>query len=170
MVSVKDDQIVVYLRGGLPGEYRFIVNRAGVGEATAAGDANKFQYNTVITSIDNATGSEAGGTRIKINGFNFVPQETIVFIGDEINWICDLDEDASTSTELYCVTPPKHFRYTTPQRVIVTTRILFDSVCQGSCEFTYDSTMTLSCGAPSDSVASAGARLLSEDQLGLPDY
>ncbi|CAD8206675.1 unnamed protein product [Paramecium pentaurelia] len=170
VVSVKDDEIVVYLRGGLPGEYRFIVNRAGVGEATAAGDANKFQYNTVITSIENASGSDAGGTRIKINGFNFVPQETIVFIGDEINWICDLDEDASSSTELYCVTPPKHYRYTTPQQVIVTTRILFDSICQGNCEFTYDSTQTLACGAPSDSTASEGSRLLSEDQLGLPDY
>ncbi|CAD8069993.1 unnamed protein product [Paramecium primaurelia] len=170
VVNGKDDEIVVYLRGGLPGEYRFIVNRAGVGEATAAGDANKFQYNTVITCIENASGSDAGVTRIKINGFNFVPQETIVFIGDEIYFVCDLDEDAFSSTELYSVTPPKNYRYTSPQQVIVTTRILFDSICQGNCEFTYDSTQTLACGAPSDSTASEGSRLLSEDQIGLPDY
>ena len=34
---VTDTEIVVYLRGGLPGTYTFSVNRANVGEATAVG-------------------------------------------------------------------------------------------------------------------------------------
>ena len=39
---MSDTEIVVYLRGGLPGVYTYSVNRANVGEATAVGEANKF--------------------------------------------------------------------------------------------------------------------------------
>jgi hypothetical protein len=40
-----------------------------------------------VTKSDDsaAVGSEAGGTRLKITGVNFIPEETIVFIGPRIN-------------------------------------------------------------------------------------
>lgn len=103
----------------MPGDYRLTVFKDGVGKSFASGDVNKFSYQTLITSVKkaddtDAVGSEAGGTRLKIVGTNFIPAETIVFIGNQINWICALDEAASTATELYCTTPPRHEAYTTP--------------------------------------------------------
>ena len=61
-----------------------------------------------------AKGSEAGGTVIKITGSNFVADETMVFIGDAINWICEIDESRFTSEVIYCTVPAKFEFYNNP--------------------------------------------------------
>lgn len=45
---------------------------------------------------------------IKITGSNFVAGETMVFIGNAINWICEIDETRFTSEEIYCTVPAKN--------------------------------------------------------------
>jgi hypothetical protein len=49
-----------------------------------------------------------------IKGSNFIISETIVFIGNAINWICEIDESRSTETEIYCTVPAKNPFYSTP--------------------------------------------------------
>lgn len=118
VTETTDTELKCYLRGGMPGDYQIYIVREGYGKSSST--VNTFSYETLIQSVTKdddsaAVGSEAGGTRIKITGTNFIPSETIIFIGDRVNWICQLDEGASSATELYCTTPPRHESYTTPQ-------------------------------------------------------
>ena len=78
VISVTNTLIKVYLRGGMPGNYRVTVTRKDYGNSYADADANLFKYIVPITSVtledgtSEAKGSEAGGTVIKITGSNFV--------------------------------------------------------------------------------------------------
>ncbi|CAD8178892.1 unnamed protein product [Paramecium pentaurelia] len=111
VLSITDTQIKVYLRGGMPGNYRIIVTRKNYGDSYANNDDNLFQYIIPINSVtledgtSQAKGSEAGGTVIKITGSNFVQGETLVFIGKAVNWICEIDETRFTSEIIYCTVP-----------------------------------------------------------------
>lgn len=60
-----------------------------------------------------------------------------VFIGDGINSLCKIIE--ISSTEITCVIPRMHEDYLPglPQEVVVTGRVLEESVCRGNCAFTY---------------------------------
>lgn len=123
----------------MPGEYNFVVIRSGIGKSYSSGTNGKFTYAINVNSISPKVGSDAGGTRITISGSNFSPSETIVFIGDKINWICELDASVSTSTHLECITPPRSdsAAYDSPVNVVVTTRVTLESTCVGICTFQY---------------------------------
>ena len=105
----------------MPGEYRVTVNRKAFGNSYAFTDDNLLKYIIPVTSVtledgtSAAKGSEAGGTVIKITGSNFVADETIVFIGDAVNWICEIDESRFTSEVIYCTVPAKYEFYNNPQ-------------------------------------------------------
>ena len=94
MVSLDsgNNQVTVYLRGGMPGDYIVVVNRKNYGRSSPAnaGD-NKFSYGAFITGVSPNTGSEAGGTVITITGYNFAVAESLAFIGTAVNWYCDID-------------------------------------------------------------------------------
>lgn len=69
------------------------MNIIGVGEALPnATTINDFAYELVINSVTPLTGSYNGGTLVTIQGINFSPalDETLVFVGDELNWMCNV--------------------------------------------------------------------------------
>lgn len=93
ILKLNDTYIKVGIPGGLAGKYKVQVNLIGVGEALPSNSAvNDFTYELVITSVTPATGSYNGGTLVDISGINFSTaiDETLVFIGDELNWICNV--------------------------------------------------------------------------------
>lgn len=93
ILKLNDTYIKVGIPGGLAGKYKVQVNLIGVGEALPSNSAvNDFTYELVITSVTPATGSYNGGTLLDISGINFSTaiDETLVFIGDELNWICNV--------------------------------------------------------------------------------
>lgn len=53
-------------------------------------DVNAFTYELIIHSVSPSSGSYYGGTLINIKGINFSDKkdETLVFVGNEINWMC----------------------------------------------------------------------------------
>lgn len=136
VVSVTETEIEVWLRGGMPGDYRVQINRKDVGNSYANANDNLLQYIIPVTSVtladgtSPARGSEAGGTVIKITGDNFVEGETIVFVGVAINWICEIDESRFTKNVIYCTVPPRYEFYNTPDHlVVVTLQITLESTC-----------------------------------------
>jgi hypothetical protein len=58
----------------------------------ATADADAFQYLFSITSISPNTGSYNGGTLLTITGNNFSPEysDTLVYVGDTTNWLCNI--------------------------------------------------------------------------------
>lgn len=46
-----DTDIKVYLRGGMPGNYKIIVTRKDWGSSYSTGDANLFKYIIPISSV-----------------------------------------------------------------------------------------------------------------------
>jgi hypothetical protein len=57
VVAVIDTEVTVYLRGGMPGDYRFIVTRKDWGSSSATGDANLFKYIIPVTGVTLADGT-----------------------------------------------------------------------------------------------------------------
>jgi hypothetical protein len=76
---------------------------------------------------------------LTINGLNFATSAGTnnVFIGDAKNSICKVL--SSTPTSIVCQVPRMLDDYTTGQalNVVVTGRIIEESICSGSCSFTY---------------------------------
>lgn len=85
------------------------------------------------------SGSYYGGTLINIKGINFSPalDETLVFVGDEINWMCNVEE--LNTTDILCRTPPisPYYNASVVQGVVLTNRLMVDNTCGGLCGFTY---------------------------------
>lgn len=132
--------IKVGLSGGLAGDYKVKVNIPALGDSVAfsAGD-DIFSYKVTVTSVSPSTGSINGGSLITITGTNFdtTAQQTLVFIGQTINWICSIE--SITSTTITCRVPAISEDYSpgAAQDVVVTTRLIVQSKCEGTCKFTY---------------------------------
>lgn len=93
ILTLNDSYIKVGIPGGLTGKYKVEVNLIGVGEAIPnTTNVNDFAYELVINSVTPSTGSYYGGTLINLKGVNFSPalDETLVFIGNELNWMCNV--------------------------------------------------------------------------------
>lgn len=91
VLTLNDTYIKVGIPGGLTGRYKVQVNLIGLGEAIPNNtNANDFAYELIINSVSPSSGSYYGGTLINIKGVNFSPalDETLVFVGNEINWMC----------------------------------------------------------------------------------
>jgi hypothetical protein len=91
VLTLNDTYIKVGIPGGLTGKYKVQVNLIGLGEAIPNNtNANDFAYELIINSVSPSSGSYYGGTLINIKGVNFSPalDETLVFVGNEINWMC----------------------------------------------------------------------------------
>ena len=86
-----------------------MVRVAGLGDSVAAsaGD-DTFVYEVKINSISPTTGSYYGGTLLTISGKNFATaaQQSLVFVGDELNQFCIIE--TVSETQITCRTPIIH--------------------------------------------------------------
>ncbi|KAM3144741.1 hypothetical protein pb186bvf_003050 [Paramecium bursaria] len=167
IISISGNDITVWLRGGMPGDYQVIINRVGYGVSKPQSSAsNLFSYGVFVKSVTPSSGSEAGGTVITITGTNIVLSETLVFIGNTVNWYCNIDTAKSTNDQIVCTTPPRSdmTTYSQPVQVIIVTRGSLESTCaQGStCTFFYDPTLTPVLSYPTGVTPVSGSRLLQE--------
>lgn len=171
VLEANDTHLYVRIPGGLPGAFYVNVNVQGLGYSEAASEeANTFTYGIFVSSVTPNTGSINGGTILTITGSNFSPilLENQVYIGDAINWNCDVI--SVTTTTITCRTPPIGVNYTLDQPVIVVGRAMVDSECTGTCTFTYnnDTYPTVSGTIASsyvagDSITLTGASLVNND-------
>lgn len=107
VLKLNDTYIKVGIPGGLTGKYKVEVNIIGVGEALPnTANVNSFNYELVINSVTPSSGSYNGGTLLHLQGINFSPalDETLVFVGDELNWMCNVE--SLNTTDILCRTPP----------------------------------------------------------------
>jgi hypothetical protein len=87
-------------------------------------------------------------------GTNFAPDDTVVFIGSAMNWICSVL--TSTATQLTCITPPRSpiAEYDTAVEITVTSKLVDEAkvICGSgaTCTFTYAEGKTPSQTAPAD--------------------
>ena len=91
VLNLNDSYIRVGIPGGLAGNYKVQVNLIGIGEILpTTSTVTDFTYELVITGISPSTGSYYGGTLVHLTGLNFAPalDETLIYIGNEINWFC----------------------------------------------------------------------------------
>lgn len=77
---------------------------------------------------------------LTITGSNFSPasQQTLVYIGDTLNWFCNIE--SITSTQIKCRTPMISSSYSpgTAVNVYASTRLIIINSCpSGACTFTY---------------------------------
>ena len=144
-VSVAGDEIVAGLPGGIAGSFTLVVWRNGFGNSIAATvGADSFTYEVVVNSISPITGNYYGGTLVTIDGINFATgsQETLVFVGDQLNQMCKIE--TITTTQITCRTPAIHQndvadgKVNTPLDVKVATRLVQLSTCGGTCTFAYN--------------------------------
>lgn len=65
----------------------------------------------MITSITPTNGSYNGGTLIHLKGINFdtAIDETLVFVGNALNWFCNVE--SLNTTDIFCRTPPVNPSY-----------------------------------------------------------
>ena len=120
--------------------------------------ASLFQYQIFVYDINPTSGSFGGGYNITISGANFASIDTTnVFIGSAMNTVCNVQE--INSTTIICNMPMIDSSYisNTTQSIIVTGRIVETSVCQGSCQFTYDITQTNNVTKLANSIYSTGS-------------
>lgn len=142
IIKLNDTYIQAGIPGGLPGSFKVQVQISGLGMALPnTTSCNDFTYQLVITSVTPTSGSYNGGTLIHIQGKNFssAVDETLVFVGNAINWLCNLV--SVNTTDILCRTPPFNPTYniSTPQTVLLTNRLMVDNTCDNSsgCVFTY---------------------------------
>jgi hypothetical protein len=91
ILTLNDTYIKVGIPGGLAGKFKVQVNVIGLGEIMPFNSTcNDFTYELVINSVTPSSGSYNGGTLINIKGINFSPalDETLVFVGNALNWFC----------------------------------------------------------------------------------
>ena len=141
VLEVTDTELKCGISGGLPGSFDVEVTIAGQGDVVPVSDtADDFIYELVIESISPLTGAYHGGTLLTITGRNFSPNdaENIVFIGNELNWMCDLV--TYTATQITCRMPGYHPDWSSStQGVLITSKLIQDSECPGNnCDFTYN--------------------------------
>jgi hypothetical protein len=139
-VSATSTYIQAGLPGGLAGTFTLEVNLPTVGDSiVAVNGSNTFMYLVSVESVLPTNGSIYGGTLLTITGQNFAtdPQQTLVFIGITVNWMCSIE--SMTATTILCRTPAINEDYSVgdAQQIVVTTRLIVQSACLGGCNFTY---------------------------------
>lgn len=140
VLTINDTYIKAGIPGGLTGKFEVQVNLLGIGEAIASPTtANDFAYELVVNSVTPSTGSYYGGTLVNLKGINFSPalDETLVFIGLEMNWLCSVQ--SVNTTDILCRTPPinQYYNVSVAQKVTLTNRLMVDNTCSGTCSFSY---------------------------------
>ena len=92
-----------------------------------------------------------GGYNLTITGDNFAPDagSNNAFIGTAKNSICSVLE--ANDTHLICEVPRMLDDYSAGDalEVVVTGRILEESICEGTCEFSFDDSVTNNVTVPS---------------------
>lgn len=129
--------VQVVLGGGRTGDYNIVVVNPVDGMSLLT-PSSAFSYKIIVNSLSVTSGHIGGGYDLTINGVNFATAagSTQVFIGDAKNSICKIT--AISTTAITC-TVPRNVEYTpgTPVDVVVAGRIIEESVCEGTCQFTY---------------------------------
>lgn len=105
--QLNDTSLTVILSGGVAGDFKVSVVRAGYGKAVPTNSTtNDFSYKIEVSGVTPNTGSIAGGTVLTISGVNFSPvlNENQVYIGRDLidTTVCDML--TSTATEITCRT------------------------------------------------------------------
>lgn len=138
IISMTSSSIQCVLGGGKSGEYDVVVYDLSNGMSVLSANS-KFSYKIVITSLSLSTGQRGGGYNLTVTGYNFAPTvgTNNVFIGDAKNSLCIVL--SSTATSIVCRMPRMMDDYTVGQSldVVVTGRILEESLCEGTCTFSY---------------------------------
>mmetsp|Transcript_28781 Transcript_28781/g.25951 ORF Transcript_28781/g.25951 Transcript_28781/m.25951 type:complete len:237 (-) Transcript_28781:5997-6707(-) len=120
-------------------------------------DTETVTVRTTLASLDVDEGSVAGGTTITLtgSGWSTNAQQTLVFIGPD-NIKCAVE--SSSETEVVCVTGALVDDSQIGQAldVVVATRIVEESVCTGTCTFTYKSSLTPTVSAIEESSDAPG--------------
>ncbi|KAM3130389.1 hypothetical protein pb186bvf_017488 [Paramecium bursaria] len=165
IVSIQNNELKVYLRGGMPGNYSINIYKNGQEKSkTENNQSNIFQYGAFIQDIQPSSGSLKGGTILKIIGLNFVIEESLVFIGKGVNQICEINEQVSNDTYIECLTSskPDISSYNNPVDVAVVTRASLESICinLGGCKYQYTNESTPKLLSLPEGVEKLGSRLL----------
>ena len=138
IISMTSTSINCILGGGKSGIYDVVVQDSSNGMSQISANS-KFSYKIVVTSLSISQGQIGGGYNLTVTGYNFATASGTnnVFIGDAKNSICVVL--ASTPTSIVCRMPRmmNDYRAGTPLGVVVTGRILEESVCEGNCTFAY---------------------------------
>lgn len=100
VITVNNTYIKVGLSGGLAGDYTVQVNMpntTGDSVVNSTG-SDQFSYLFTIDSITPHSGSLNGGTLLTITGQNFSPatSDTLVYVGDTLNWFCAIESITTT--------------------------------------------------------------------------
>ncbi|KAM3136087.1 hypothetical protein pb186bvf_011892 [Paramecium bursaria] len=170
IVSIQNEQLKVYLRGGMPGNYSINIYKNGYERSISeTNQSNIFQYGVFIKEVQPSQGSLFGGTTLRIIGLNFVIEESLVFIGKGVNQICEINQKVSNETYIECVTSqkPEIPSYDNPVDVAVVTRASLESVCinQQGCKFQYTDGSTPKLQNFPQGVKQLGTRLLIQDEF-----
>jgi hypothetical protein len=106
IITITDTSITAGIPGGNEGTYTVLVKTTAGDSLAGTAGSDSFSYGSTITSISPTSGSYNGGTLVTITGTNFADgdAQTIVFFGNTINWICDIQ--TITPTSITCLTPP----------------------------------------------------------------
>ncbi|XP_054620387.1 fibrocystin-L-like isoform X2 [Dunckerocampus dactyliophorus] len=99
VLTVTDNQVECTAGDNPGGEYMVMVHHQVKGYAQS--DVT-FTYELTLHGVQPNEGSFGGGAQLTIQGSGFDPLNSIVLVCDEE---CELDKDASTSTELHCMSP-----------------------------------------------------------------
>ena len=145
VVTATSTSIQCILGGGKTGDYFVrVLNKGTAGKALSpSSPASSFKYKIFVESVTPNIGSMGGGYDITITGRNFAGKDsTNVFVGDAMNSLCKIK--TITSTTIVCTVPSMDSTYVigTPVEVVVTGRAVEQSVCDGSCGFTFDGSRT----------------------------
>ena len=136
--------MTVVLGGGRSENYYLRILVIGKGMSAAANE-NKFSYQIVVDSISPTTGTISGGYQLTITGKNFAPAKgsTQVFIGDGLGSLCPIT--SISETQIKCRVPQMDSTYKSgdAQKILVTGRLIENSRCSSTCEFTYDTSSTV---------------------------
>ena len=140
--SVTTTQIQCILGGGRTGNYSVVVLDSVSGESSITA-STAFSYELIVDSISPISGGLGGGYDITITGRNFGSADShTVFVGDAENTFCTIK--SATATTIVCTVPRIDSSYTpeSPVNIVVTGRLLEESVCKGTCAFTYKALVT----------------------------
>lgn len=168
LISVSSTEIVCILGGGKSGNYDVTVVDSTVGGSVSTA-ASSFEYRIFVDSLSISSGASSGGYSLTISGRNLAPSRgsNTVFIGDDVsNAICEIT--AISETQIICTVPRILADMTIGNAydVVVTGRLLEESVCTGTCTFTYETLTTNQIALPASSVANNGATVTITGQAG----
>ncbi|CAG9312591.1 unnamed protein product [Blepharisma stoltei] len=145
VVSSTSTQIVCHLLGGPPGTYTITVSVSPYGIAKFdASITNSFDLKFDVVSISPTSGSVQGGTTLTINGYGFssVSSSLIITIGNEDHECGNLN--VVSSEVITCSTPSytSDMNLDTAYTVTVIGRVQMESICKGTCSFSWSNSVT----------------------------